>query len=96
MLLSGWFSNRSKGDNDIQKFFHGLLREGIYIAPSMKRGLLPMTLTYEDLDFTIHKGSKHFKIKKRLKGSFFMICNEISLEWTTFFSCILVGFGFLW
>jgi hypothetical protein len=42
----------------------------------------PDALTYEDLDFTIqaiNKVSKHFKIKKRPKGSF-LICNEISLE----------------
>jgi len=37
-------------------FFHGLLREGIYIAPSSyETWFISDALTYEDLDFTIDK-----------------------------------------
>ncbi len=55
----------SKGDNDyFKKFFHGLLQEGIYIAPSAyETWFITDALTYEDLDFTINavdKVSKQF------------------------------------
>ncbi|RKS25700.1 glutamate-1-semialdehyde 2,1-aminomutase [Flavobacterium endophyticum] len=45
----------SKGDNEyFKKFFHGLLQEGIYIAPSAyETWFITDALTYEDLDFTI-------------------------------------------
>jgi glutamate-1-semialdehyde 2,1-aminomutase len=44
-----------KGDNErFRKFFHGLLAEGIYIAPSAyETWFITDALTYEDLDFTI-------------------------------------------
>ncbi len=45
----------SKGDNEtFKKFFHGLLKEGIYIAPSAyETWFITDALTYDDLDFTI-------------------------------------------
>lgn len=45
----------SAGDNDtFKKFFHGLLKEGVYIAPSAyETWFITDALTYEDLDFTI-------------------------------------------
>ena len=45
----------SSGDNaTFKKFFHGLLKEGIYIAPSAyETWFITDALTYEDLDFTI-------------------------------------------
>ena len=55
----------SSGDNDFfKKFFHGLLKEGIYIAPSAyETWFITDALSYEDLDFTINavdKVSKQF------------------------------------
>jgi len=55
----------SKGDNDtFKKFFHGLVKEGVYIAPSAyETWFVTDALSYEDLDFTIHaidKISKEF------------------------------------
>jgi len=49
------FQTASKGDNDtFKKFFHGLLAEGIYIAPSAyETWFISDALTYEDLDYTI-------------------------------------------
>lgn len=45
----------AKGDNEtFKKFFHGLLQEGIYIAPSAYESwFITDALTYDDLDFTI-------------------------------------------
>ena len=38
-----------------QKFFHGLLKRGVYIAPSAyETWFITDALTYEDLDFTIN------------------------------------------
>lgn len=59
------FKSAAKGDNEnFKKFFHGLLNEGIYIAPSAYESwFLTDALTYEDLDFTIQaidKVSKTF------------------------------------
>ena len=59
------FQTAAKGDNEIfKKFFHGLLQEGIYIAPSAyETWFITDALTYEDLDFTINaidKVSKTF------------------------------------
>jgi len=50
------FKSAAKGDNDtFRKFFHGLLHEGIYIAPSAyETWFITDALTYEDLDFTIN------------------------------------------
>lgn len=49
------FQTASNGDNEtFKKFFHGLLREGVYIAPSAyETWFITDALTYEDLDFTI-------------------------------------------
>jgi glutamate-1-semialdehyde 2,1-aminomutase len=49
------FESAKKGDNEtFKKFFHGLLGEGIYIAPSCYESwFITNALTYEDLDFTI-------------------------------------------
>lgn len=59
------FDSAKKGDNEtFKKFFHGLLQEGIYIAPSAyETWFITDALTYEDLDFTINaidKVSKNF------------------------------------
>jgi glutamate-1-semialdehyde 2,1-aminomutase len=59
------FQTAAKGDNEtFKKFFHGLLNEGIYIAPSAyETWFITDALTYEDLDFTINaidKVSKTF------------------------------------
>ncbi len=49
------FATAKNGDNDTFKvFFHGLLREGIYIAPSAyETWFITDALTYEDIDYTI-------------------------------------------
>jgi glutamate-1-semialdehyde 2,1-aminomutase len=49
------FESSAKGNNDtFKKFFHGLLNEGIYIAPSaFETWFITDALTYEDLDATI-------------------------------------------
>jgi glutamate-1-semialdehyde 2,1-aminomutase len=49
------FNTAKNGDNEsFKKFFHGLLAEGIYIAPSAyETWFISDALTYEDLDFTI-------------------------------------------
>lgn len=49
------FDTAKNGDNEsFKKFFHGLLQEGIYIAPSAyETWFITDALTYEDLDFTI-------------------------------------------
>lgn len=59
------FQTAAKGDNEtFKKFFHGLLNEGIYIAPSAyETWFITDALTYDDLDFTIlaiDKVSKKF------------------------------------
>ncbi|MEM0541203.1 glutamate-1-semialdehyde 2,1-aminomutase [Flavobacterium sp. j3] len=50
------FETAKNGDNEtFKKFFHGLLHEGIYIAPSAYESwFITDALTYEDLDFTIN------------------------------------------
>lgn len=50
------FQTAKKGDNEtFKKFFHGLLREGIYIAPSAyETWFITDALTYQDLDRTIN------------------------------------------
>ena len=49
------FKSAGKGDNErFKQFFHGLLEEGIYIAPSAyETWFITDALSYEDLDFTI-------------------------------------------
>ena len=49
------FDSAAKGNNDtFKKFFHGLLENGVYIAPSaFETWFLTDALTYEDLDATI-------------------------------------------
>ena len=50
------FSTAKNGDNEtFKKFFHGLLKRGVYIAPSAyETWFITDALTYEDLDFTIN------------------------------------------
>jgi glutamate-1-semialdehyde 2,1-aminomutase len=50
------FETAKGGDNEtFKKFFHGLLKEGIYIAPSAyETWFITDALTYDDLDFTIN------------------------------------------
>lgn len=59
------FKTAKNGDNEtFKKFFHGLLNEGIYIAPSAyETWFISDALTYEDLDFTINAIDK---VAKRL------------------------------
>ena len=54
------FDSAKKGDNQTFKtFFHGLLNEGIYIAPSSYESwFITDALTYDDLDFTIQAVQK--------------------------------------
>ncbi|MCR5863245.1 glutamate-1-semialdehyde 2,1-aminomutase [Flavobacterium sp. J372] len=49
------FTTAKNGDNEtFKKFFHGLLQEGVYIAPSAyETWFICDALTYEDLDYTI-------------------------------------------
>ncbi|MDD3005313.1 glutamate-1-semialdehyde 2,1-aminomutase [Flavobacterium sp.] len=49
------FTTAAKGDNDrFKQFFHGLLNEGVYIAPSSyETWFITDALSYDDLDFTI-------------------------------------------
>jgi glutamate-1-semialdehyde 2,1-aminomutase len=59
------FKTAKNGDNEtFKKFFHGMLHEGVYIAPSAYESwFITDALTYEDLDFTIeaiNKVSKSF------------------------------------
>jgi len=50
------FKTAKNGDNQtFKKFFHGLLKEGIYIAPSAyETWFITDSLSYDDLDFTIN------------------------------------------
>ena len=54
------FKTAALGNNDtFKKFFHGLLAEGVYIAPSaFETWFLTDALTYEDLDATIEASGK--------------------------------------
>ncbi|MFC4738914.1 glutamate-1-semialdehyde 2,1-aminomutase [Flavobacterium ponti] len=54
------FETAKKGDNDsFKKFFHGLVKEGVYIAPSAyETWFITDALSYEDLDFTINAINK--------------------------------------
>lgn len=58
------FETAKGGDNEtFKKFFHGLLNEGIYIAPSAyETWFITDALTYDDLDFTIKSIDKVSKI----------------------------------
>ncbi|SDW47334.1 glutamate-1-semialdehyde 2,1-aminomutase [Aequorivita viscosa] len=60
------FNSAAEGNNDnFKKFFHGMLDEGIYIAPSaFETWFLCDALTYEDLDQTIEACAK---VAKKLK-----------------------------
>jgi glutamate-1-semialdehyde 2,1-aminomutase len=50
------FATAKNGDNEtFKKFFHGLLKRGVYIAPSAyETWFITDALSYEDLDFTIN------------------------------------------
>ncbi|MBC7523891.1 MAG: glutamate-1-semialdehyde 2,1-aminomutase [Flavobacterium sp.] len=54
------FQSAKNGDNEtFKKFFHGMLHEGIYIAPSAYESwFITDALTYDDLDFTINAVDK--------------------------------------
>ncbi|AXG72868.1 glutamate-1-semialdehyde-2,1-aminomutase [Flavobacterium arcticum] len=54
------FSTAANGDNEtFKKFFHGLLQEGVYIAPSAyETWFITDALTYEDIDYTIEAVGK--------------------------------------
>ena len=54
------FETAKKGDNTIfKKFFHGMLNEGVYLAPSAyETWFITDALTYDDLDFTINAVQK--------------------------------------
>lgn len=60
------FDSAAEGNNDnFKKFFHGMLDEGIYIAPSaFETWFLCEALTYEDLDRTIAACAKVAKTLK--------------------------------
>ena len=49
------FETAAKGNNEtFKKFFHGMLNQGVYIAPSaFETWFITDALSYEDLDFTI-------------------------------------------
>ena len=54
------FETAKKGDNErFKAFFHGMLQEGIYIAPSAyETWFITDALTYEDLDKTVEAVTK--------------------------------------
>ncbi|WP_372753583.1 glutamate-1-semialdehyde 2,1-aminomutase [Mariniflexile sp.] len=54
------FETAAKGNNDtFKKFFHGLLNEGVYIAPSaFETWFITDALSFFDLDFTINAVNK--------------------------------------
>ena len=54
------FETAKKGDNErFKSFFHGMLQEGIYIAPSAyETWFITDALTYEDLDKTVDAVAK--------------------------------------
>ncbi len=54
------FETSAKGNNDkFKSFFHGMLNEGVYIAPSaFETWFITDALSYEDLDFTIRTVDK--------------------------------------
>ncbi len=54
------FETAKNGDNEsFKKFFHGLVKEGVYIAPSAyETWFITDALSYEDLDFTINAINK--------------------------------------
>ncbi|EZH73757.1 glutamate-1-semialdehyde aminotransferase [Aquimarina atlantica] len=58
------FDTAAKGNNDtFKKFFHGMLDNGVYIAPSaFETWFITEALTYEDLDETIATVQKVAKI----------------------------------
>jgi glutamate-1-semialdehyde 2,1-aminomutase len=58
------FETAKKGDNErFKKFFHELLKRGIYIAPSAyETWFITDALSYEDLDFTIQSIQEVAKI----------------------------------
>ena len=60
------FKTAKNGDNEtFKKFFHGLLHEGVYIAPSAyETWFITDALTYDDLDFTIEAINKVSKVFK--------------------------------
>jgi glutamate-1-semialdehyde 2,1-aminomutase len=60
------FQSAAKGDNEtFKRFFHGLLEEGIYIAPSAyETWFITDALSFEDLDYTISAIGKIVSVLK--------------------------------
>lgn len=60
------FETAAKGNNEtFKRFFHGMLKEGIYIAPSaFETWFITDALTYDDLDKTIAACDAVFKSNK--------------------------------
>ena len=60
------FETAKKGDNErFKAFFHGMLQEGIYIAPSAyETWFITDALTYEDLDKTVEAVAKVTRVLK--------------------------------
>jgi len=60
------FETAKKGDNErFKAFFHGMLQEGIYIAPSAyETWFITDALTYEDLDKTVEAIAKVTRVLK--------------------------------
>lgn len=58
------FETAKNGDNEtFKKFFHGMLKERIYIAPSAYESwFITDALTYDDLDFTINAADRVCKL----------------------------------
>ena len=58
------FETATNGNNDsFKKFFHGMLNQGVYIAPSaFETWFLCDALTYNDLDFTIEAAKKAIQL----------------------------------
>ena len=57
------FNTAAKGNNDVfNRFFHFMLKEGIYIAPSaFETWFITDALSYNDLDMTISAVEKFAK-----------------------------------
>ncbi|MCP1994897.1 glutamate-1-semialdehyde 2,1-aminomutase [Flavobacterium sp. HSC-61S13] len=60
------FESAGYGDNDtFKKFFHRLLKQGVYIAPSAyETWFITDALTYDDLDFTINAVNAVFQLER--------------------------------
>lgn len=57
------FESAAKGNNDnFKKYFHSMLRQGIYLPPSaFESWFLNDALSYEDIDKTVAASNKALK-----------------------------------